>query len=498
MSGRTFIFILLCGILVSGCANISAPTGGKKDVKPPKLVSVSPSDSLLNIRPGEIVLRFDEYVTLTDATKEVIVSPILRVPATVTGINKHITVKIPDSLLEENTTYRISFGSAIRDLHEGNIFPKYAYTFSTGNWFDSLQYSGRVLHATTGLPDTSALVLLYKEQDDDTAIIRKKPQYAIHADRQGFFHFKGLPGRRFKIYALADGNNNMMYDGGTEMIAFSDSIAIPVDTANFALTLRVFPEISDTVKSAVKEKPSKQRKMLKFLPDTALTFKVNLDTSDTNKRTFDGSDSIKFVFNHHISAGGGSAHLSYDSAGKVVTIPSRVRYDLTDSTKVLISAKFGDNKLYTLTIDSSLVVDTGGLRNSPLRYRFRTLGPSDYGSLKLNVPAKYRSTGRPEEPDYVLMVETATDTIYQQKVVDTVVFFQRLKPAGYTFRIIVDRNKDGKWTTGDLLLKRQPEMVIPASNKLDIKAGFDNIFDFEMPPKPSMGKGLRGKTPTKK
>ncbi|MBX2906999.1 MAG: Ig-like domain-containing protein [Taibaiella sp.] len=498
MSGRIFIYILLCGVLASGCANISAPTGGKKDVKPPKLVSVSPADSLLNVRSTEIVLRFDEYVTLADAAKEVIVSPILRVPATVTGINKHVTVRIPDSLLEENTTYRITFGSAIRDLHEGNIFPKYAYTFSTGNWFDSLQYSGKVLNAATGLPDSSALVMLYKEQEDDTAVIRKKPQYAVRADRQGVFHFRGLPGRRFKIYALADGNNNMIYDGGTEMIAFGDSIALPVDTANFALTLRVFPEISDTAKSVAKEKPSKQRKILKSLPDTALTFKVNLDTSDTNKRTFDGSDSIKFVFNHRISAGGGSVHLSYDSAGKAATIPTKIRYDLADSTKVLISARFADNKLYTLSVDSSLVVDTGGLRNSPLRYKFRTLGPSDYGSLKLNVPSKYMSTGKPGEPDYLLMVQTASDTLYQQKVVDTAVFFPRLKPAGYTFRIIVDRNKDGKWTTGDLLLKRQPELVIPASNTLDIKAGFDNIFDFEMPPKPSMGKGLRGKTPSKK
>lgn len=497
MSGR--IHFILAGIclFLAGCANVSAPTGGKKDVKPPKLVSASPADSLLNAHTTEIVLRFDEYVTLSDPNKEVIISPILRVPLTVTGVNKHVTVKIPDSLLEENTTYRITFGSAIRDLHEGNVFPKYSYTFSTGSWFDSLQLTGKVVNASTGLPDSSALVMLYKESEDDTVVIRKKPQYAIRTDKQGLFHFKGLPGRKFHVYALIDGNNNMIYDGGTEAVAFSDSIALPADTSKFNLTLRLFQEASDTAKAAP-EKPSKLRKGLKSVPDTALTFKVNIDTADISKRTFDGSDSIKFVFNHRVKPAGGSARLGYDSAGKTISVPSYVRFDTSDSTKFFVSARFADNKLYTLNIDSAFVADTGGRLNSPLRYRFRTLGPADYGSLRLNIPAKYTSTGRVTEPDYLLMVQTNTDTVYLKKVVDTAVFFPRLKPAGYTFRIIVDRNRDGKWTTGDLLLRRQPELVIPASNVLDVKAGFDNIFDFEMAPKPSIGKGLRGKTPAKK
>lgn len=498
MSGRILFLLVTLAFLISGCANISAPTGGKKDVTPPKLVSVSPADSQLNARITEVVLHFDEYVTLTDAAKEVVVSPILRVLPTVTGVNRHVTVKIPDSLLEENTTYRISFGAAIRDLHEGNAFRRYTYTFSTGAWFDSLQFSGKVVDAATGQPDTSAIVMLYKEAEDDTVIIRKKPQYALRADRQGQFHFKGLPGRKFRVYALTDGNNNLTYDGGTEMVAFSDSIATPADTAAFSLTLRLFKEESDTATTPAPEKSSRLRKGMRTVPDTALTFKVNLDTSDINKRSFDGSDSIRFVFNHRVALGGGSAGLSYDSAGKSIPVPSFVRPDSLDSTKIFISAKFADNKLYTLNIDSAFVIDTGGRRNSAIRFRFRTFGPADYGSLRLNIPVKYVSSGKTRGPDYLLMVQTATDTLYLEKVVDTAVFFARLKPAGYTFRIIVDKNKDGKWTTGDLLANKQPELVIPAANVLDVKPGFDNIFDFEMAPGPVNGKGLRGKPPARK
>src|SRR5665213_328887 len=90
MSIRTTCFLLLAVMSIcGGCANITTPTGGKKDKSPPKLVSIDPS---------------------------------------VTGLNKHVVVKIVDSLLDSNTTYRISFGNAIKDLHEGNPFSKYTYT----------------------------------------------------------------------------------------------------------------------------------------------------------------------------------------------------------------------------------------------------------------------------------------------------------------------------------------------------------------------------------
>jgi hypothetical protein len=46
-------------------------------------------------------------------------------------------------------------------------------------------------------------------------------------------------------------------------------------------------------------------------------------------------------------------------------------------------------------------------------------------------------------------------------------------------RVIVDENGNGQWDTGDLFLKRQPEMVIPYEGTLNLKAGWDNVIDFE-------------------
>jgi hypothetical protein len=105
MSARIFCFLLVFSSIIMGCANISTPSGGKKDTTPPKLLSVSPADSLLNSRADKIVLRFDEYITVSDVQKEVEISPVLSIPPTVTGVNKHVTVLLADTLLEHNTTY---------------------------------------------------------------------------------------------------------------------------------------------------------------------------------------------------------------------------------------------------------------------------------------------------------------------------------------------------------------------------------------------------------
>ena len=60
----------------------------------------------------------------------------------------------------------------------------------------------------------------------------------------------------------------------------------------------------------------------------------------------------------------------------------------------------------------------------------------------------------------------------------------QLHPAKYSFRIIVDKNRNGKWDSGNLFGKLQPEEVIPYRETLNLKAGWENIIDFEQKPEP--------------
>jgi len=475
-------FIFTC----AGCASIQAPTGGKKDVTPPKLLSITPADSLLNTKVSRIQMRFDEFVTVSDVSKEVQISPILAVPPTVTGVNKRVNIKIVDSLLEDNTTYRISFGRAIKDLHEGNVFANYSYTFSTGGYFDSLSLSGNVIIAATGLPDTGeAYVVLYYASRSDSAVVREKPKYVAKTDKNGNFSLKGLPARKFRMYALKDANGNMIYDGPPELIGFYDGIVKPGDTALRPITLKIFKEIdtgntkNDTL--ALK-KPG-----FGFSRSTAkqgLSYTVPLDTTNVKTRTFDITMPVNVSFSRAPGAiASNRIHLDYDSAGVKAEAPITVVLDTVKKNVLQINTAWQENTVYTLRLQKGFAKDTSGSDVLPSRYTFRTKRDEDYGKVQVHLPSSYQ--GR----QHVLMVCVEQDTLYQKPVLDTIVNLTRLRPGTYTFRVIVDKNENGKWDPGNLFLKIQPEEVIPYTNKLTLKPGWEHIIDFEQKKKPGGGVG---------
>lgn len=476
-----------------GCANITSPTGGKRDIVPPRIVSLSPQDSQKNIRIDRIELYFNEYITLNNPVKEVQLSPILPIAPTVTGVNKHVVVKIVDSLLEPNTTYRLSFGDAIKDLHEGNVFKGYTYTFSTGAYFDSLQLWGKVTNAATGTFDLEGVkVLLYYASDNDSAIVRQKPRYVTTVEKDGQFSFKGLPPRAFRIYALKDGNENLTYDGPVagEMAGFMDNNVLPGDTSIAAIHLRIFAEELDTtsrrhIDSAANTKEQRRMGGVQAAPTAGFVYLVNIDTSDKEKKTFDVNLPVKITFGAQPQLNTGKISLGYDSAGKQVDVNVKYEYDSIHKVLKVAPPVWKENTLYTLRLPKGFARDSAGQDLAPSKYSFRTKEEDDYGEITVRLPAKYRGN------DYLFRVQMEKDSVYQKPVTDTIVKLRYLQPGKYIFRVIADKNHNGKWDAGKLLERIQPEEVIPRKEELVLKSGWRHNIDFEEKKtvKPGLGNG---------
>jgi len=184
--------------------------------------------------------------------------------------------------------------------------------------------------------------------------------------------------------------------------------------------------------------------------------------------------------------------LTYDSSGVAVK-PTIVIYTDSPGSKILhIATQWTENELYTLRLVKGFAKDTAGKDLPPSRYSFRTKEDEDYGKITMRLPAKYY------DAKYVLVVLADKDTIYQKPVTDTIINFVRLRPAIYTFRIIVDANGNGKWDTGDLLGKRQPETIIPYTDKIPLKAGYEEIVDdWETKSAPKKAAPKKGAPPKK-
>jgi hypothetical protein len=178
--------------LNTGCANQIPPTGGVRDSLPPILISARPADSSRNFTGKKIVFEFNEFVTVENATQNLLVSPTPKISPEVVSKLHTVTLTIKDTL-EPNTTYTYDFGNAIKDINESNILKNFSYTFSTGNKLDDLQFTGKVLLAESGLTDSTLIAVLYRK-GEDSAVIKENPRYITRIDKEGNFHFKNLPG----------------------------------------------------------------------------------------------------------------------------------------------------------------------------------------------------------------------------------------------------------------------------------------------------------------
>ena len=107
---------------------------------------------------------------------------------------KSLIIKFKEPL-KSDITYSINFGEAIKDLHEGNIFKDYSFTFSTGDVIDTLALKGKVLQASDHQPSPDFYVMLYSENDTlplDSLPYLVKPDYVTKTDKDGKFLFSAL------------------------------------------------------------------------------------------------------------------------------------------------------------------------------------------------------------------------------------------------------------------------------------------------------------------
>ncbi len=239
-------------LVLQGCANIVAPTGGDKDTLSPKIVEEkSTLNFQTNFKKQRIELTFDEWIKLDDAFNQVVVSPPLDEPPQVTQDGKKIIFEFgKKEVLRENATYTINFGAAVKDLSEGNVAKNLRFVFSTGNIIDSLTVRGRVVDAVTGDPLEGVVLMLYDNFAD--SVVRKiKPFYFGRTDKNGEAIIDNVREGTFKVFALLDKDLNYLYNQDIERIGFTDSLFHV--TADFTASKMK----ADTAQSAKKDSINK-------------------------------------------------------------------------------------------------------------------------------------------------------------------------------------------------------------------------------------------------
>ncbi len=476
MTLRNSISFIIIGCIIflqlfsgSSCANIVPPSGGDRDSLPPVFIGASPKDSSINVTQQKIILTFNEFVELKDASEKILISPYPAKQPVIEYKLRTVTVRLKDSLLP-NTTYTIDFGTAIVDLNEGNPLKELQYVFSTGTTIDSNELSGRVVLAETGKTDSTMFALLYTKQEDST-VAKEYPKYVARVDSKGNFSFKNLPAGKFYVYALLDMDGNKKYNQPIEQFAFLDS-SITVSSNTTPVTLFAF--------SSEKEKPrpasatSGGRAIQTKEPIKQLRYTSNLEGGAQSLL-----DSLEFSYQKPIRKLNNTAiKLFTDTVNEVKDFV--IKNDSLNK-KIVIYTQWKAGGNYTLFLNKTYAEDTSGLK--PVKddtLAFRVKEEKEYGSVRI----RFTNIDTAKHP---VLLFYSNDQLTASFPITSKELYQRLyTPGNYELAVLYDTNKNGIWDAGDYFTKpkKLPEVVRQLSNKLTVKENWDNELTVDLGEKP--------------
>lgn len=531
MKGKIkYIPLILAAFFLTRCANVVAPTGGAKDVTPPKVTEAVPANHSTGFDGKKIELTFDEYVALNNASQQVLISPLLKEKPDIKLNGKTVVIKFKEEL-SANTTYTIYFGEAIKDFHEGNLFKDYCYSFSSGDCLDTLTLAGKVLNADDEKPAADLFVTLYESQHDSLFDLPKRrvPDFITKTDKEGNFSFHGLPDKSFLVFALNDMNANYYYDLPNETVAFLDTVVSTrqdsINTTNQKLTLYAFKAV-DTTQMLLEKKlidegllrfvfrhPAKDTNIVAvsklddsfrliqvwskdhdtlcwhFTPGVmdSLRVKIQYDTvnestvfnlkyKDTKASRGKSSKALKINDNlrNKLLMPGEDFQLRFSEPVTDLRLPDSVHFERVDEYGMIYSlTPFGnDSTGYFLNLSDSVFFSVRGRTNDSIGIKFKRAKETDLGNIFITVVP-------PENTQVVVQLLNSKKTVVEQKAIDTAtrLEFRRLLPEKYQLKAIIDDDKNGRWSSGDFHKRFLPEKCLEYKELLEVKPGWDIDLD---------------------
>lgn len=346
-SGIIASLLFLSIYIANSCANTTAPpSGGLKDTLAPILLSANPDSNSTNFprHKAKIELKFDEFIVLKEPERAILLSPPQKKRPVAKVRGKSILVEIPEKL-DSATTYTLYFGNSIEDNNESNKFPPYRYSFSTGDYIDSMLATGLIVDAATLLPVSGALVAFYADRSD-SALYKKLPSAVTKSDQWGYFLATNLKPVPYRVFAYTDGNFNNMYNPENEKVAFLDTLFTPATVMKKGMEELKYIDVKDTNASLARQHQfqlylfrEEGRKQLvrnyERLSQRMMFAKFNAPEVKIDSIGFEGIDSSSVLKQFNIKNDSLVLWISEKIAKVPDTLFLNIRYYKTDSLNVL-------------------------------------------------------------------------------------------------------------------------------------------------------------------
>jgi uncharacterized protein (DUF2141 family) len=124
---------------------------------------------------------------------------------------------------------------------------------------------------------------------------------------------------------------------------------------------------------------------------------------------------------------------------------------------------------YKFQVDSAAFIDIYGRANNPLMGNLKVKTEDSYGTLYVD------ASGMSENA--LLQVLNSKEAVVRKGVLpeNGKLAFRYLKPGKYYLRMLIDKNQNGEWDTGNFSESRQPERMLYYPDVIEIRANWDQV-----------------------
>jgi len=213
-------------------------------------------------------------------------------------------------------------------------------------------------------------------------------------------------------------------------------------------------------------------------PDTSLSYSLNIK----NKGTMDLNKDLTFSFETPIEFIDTSKIDLYTVVDSIETLVDfNIYKDSVKNRRYKMNVDWKEDTIYRLEIYPKAITDIYETVNDTNIVLFATQKRDFYGKILVDV------TGIDSIPKYQLICQLIipgkdSETVYKESIIkeNQVVDFDFLPPKEFIFKVILDKNFNGKWDPGEYLNHVQPEEVLYYHEKIKVRSNWDIEINFNV------------------
>ena len=235
-----------------------------------------------------------------------------------------------------------------------------------------------------------------------------------------------------------------------------DSVNNLVETADKLRLAWVYTETKEERQE--REKLEKEREKAEkngeewIEPEKKNPFKINIPTSsEVNK-----DKHVNFDFEYPLTKFD-TASISFTMTSEMVTEPQNVDFEIIPDSinrrKFLLRADWQPKAKYELMLPAGTFENIAAESNDTIKCTYTASDPAKYAIVNVKVSSTH------PRAHYILQITNAQGKVQKElpNVTPGNYTFEYVSPGDIMIRVVEDMNANGKWDTGDMVLRRQPE-----------------------------------------